>query len=198
MPNTLFYRVFLLTVMALFLPSCALSPQGIDIQPTPEVEYSAFGGNAPVAVQVRDERPEDHLGSRGGAYPDTSLLMVNNDLPKEIYDAVTKGLHQQGFNVLNPGNKARRLTLYVDELRYTPAEGTVVNGVTVDVRLRAEVQEGSQLIYRNRYHSETEHKMPFTPSTGKNQTLINQELTRTLERLLKDEKLLSALKDGKS
>lgn len=186
----------LVALMALFISGCGLSPQLVDITPTPTVEYSAYGANTPVTVLVRDERPEDHLGSRGGTYPDTSLLLVNNDLPKEVYEAVTKGLHQQGFNVLNPSKQPRQLTVFVDELLYTPAEGTVVNGVTVQAVIRAEIRQGDELVYSNRYRSETEHKMPVTPSTSKNKAYINAELTRTLERLLNDKGLLEALKEG--
>lgn len=182
----------------LLISGCALSPQLINIKPTPEIEYSAFGANTPVTVLVKDERPRDHLGSRGGTYPETSLLLINNDFPKEIYQAVTRGLHQQGFNVLNPAQDQRNLTVLVDELFYTPAEGTVVNGVKVEALLRAEVHQDNELIYSNRYRSETDHKMPVTPSSNKNAEFINDELTRTLERLINDKRLLQALKDGRN
>lgn len=197
MPSLLTVRNLALSALILLLQACGLSPQLVDITPSPQVEYSAYGANAAVNVLVRDERPNDELGSRGGTYPDTSLLLINNDLPKEVYEAITKGLHQQGFNVLNPDNRQRQLTVFVDELFYTPAEGTVVNGVTVQALVRAEVHQADELIYSNRYRSETEHKMPVTPSTSKNTAYINSELTRTLERLLNDKRLLEALKEGR-
>jgi len=191
-------RILATGFIVLLLQGCGLSPQRVDITPTPQVEYSAYGANTSISVLVRDERPNDELGSRGGTYPDTSLLLINNDLPKEVYEATTKGLHQQGFNVLNPDNRQRQLTIFIDELLYTPAEGTVVNGVTVQALVRAEVHQANDLIYSNRYRSETKHKMPVTPSTSKNVIYINNELTRTLERLLNDTRLLEALKDRRS
>ncbi len=190
-------RVIAISVVMVLLHGCGLSPQRVDITPSPQVEYSAYGANTPVSVIVRDERPNDELGSRGGTYPDTSLLLINNDLPKAVYEATTKGLHQQGFNVLNPDGHQRQLTVFIDELLYTPAEGTVVNGVTMQAFLRAEIRQQGDLIYSNRYRSKTEHSMPITPSTSKNADFINNELTRTLERLLKDQQLLEALKEGR-
>lgn len=189
--------ILAISLCYLLISGCALSPQLISIKPTPDIEYSALGANTPVTVLVKDERPEDHLGSRGGTYPETSLLLISNDFPKEVYEAVTRGLHQQGFNVLNPKHNQRNLTVFVDKLFYTPAEGTVVNGVKVETLLRAEVHQDNELIYSNRYRSETDYKMPITPSASKNAAFINDELTRTLERLINDELLLKALKDGR-
>lgn len=182
---------------AVLFTGCALNPQKIDIHPNPEVEYQNIGKNKSATVRIKDDRSDDHLGFRGGTYPETSVLELNNDLPKVLYETVVQGLHRQGFNVLNPGNNKRQVQVTLEEFDYKPAEGIVVNYVTTSAVIKAEVYENGSKIYSNRYRSETEHKTVVTPNNKKNEELINKELTRTLERVLSDKKLLTALRDGK-
>jgi len=192
-----FLRHTVILFSVLLLGACGLSPQAVVVEPKPAVAYQALGQNQSVAVQVRDDRPEDHLGSRGGTYAETSVLTIGNDLPKAIYDAVTNGLHQQGFNAMNPGQTDHRLEVTLEELLYTPAEGAVVNRVTIDALLRADVYKGHQHLYTNTYKSQTLHNTVSTPTSKKNQTIITEELNRTLTRLLQDESLLTVLRDGR-
>lgn len=197
MPTFSLLRHALVFISVLLLSACGLSPQAVVVEPKPDVAYQALGQNQPVAVQVRDDRPEDHLGSRGGTYADTSVLTIGNDLPKAIYDAVTNGLHQQGFNAMNPGQTDHRLEVTLEELLYTPAEGAVVNRVTVDAFLRADVYKGHQHLYTNTYKSQTLHNTVSTPTAKKNQAFITEELNRTLTRMLQDKNLLTVLRDGR-
>lgn len=190
-------RALLITTFAL-LSACGLSPQAVVVEPKPDIAYQTLGQNQSVAVQVRDNRPEDHLGSRGGTYAETSMLTVGNDLPKAIYEAVTHGLHQQGFNAMNPGDTDHRLEVTLEELLYTPADGAVVNRVTLDALLRADVYKGHELLYTNTYKSQTLHNTVSTPTAKKNQEFITEELTRTLTRMLQDENLLLILREGRT
>src|SRR5699024_2319360 len=192
-----FLRHTVILFSVLLLGACGLSPQAVVVEPKPSVAYQALGQIQSVAVQVRDDRTEDHLGSRGGTYAETSVLTIGNDLPKAIYDAVTNGLHQQGFNAMNPGQTDHRLEVTLEELLYTPAEGAVVNRVTIDALLRADVYKGHQHLYTNTYKSQTLHNTVSTPTSKKNQTIITEELNRTLTRLLQDESLLTVLRDGR-
>ncbi|HLR18158.1 MAG TPA: YajG family lipoprotein [Alcanivoracaceae bacterium] len=186
----------LMATSLLFLSACALSPQAVVVEPKPELPYQSLGMNQSVTVLVKDDRPEDHFGTRGGTYPETSVLTLGNDLPKAIYTAVTHGLHQQGFNAMNPGDTDHHLNIILEELRYTPAEGAVVNRVTVDATVRAEIYKGDTHLYTNAYKSQTLHNTVSTPSMKKNEEFITGELNRTLTRILSDEKLLLILRDG--
>ncbi|WP_223428179.1 YajG family lipoprotein [Alcanivorax limicola] len=189
-------RVWLVACLAALLSACGLSPQVINIQPEPEVSRSSLGGNASVSVTARDAREGDAFGSRGGIYQETSLIRPANDVPKALYEAVTQGLHQQGFNALNPSADATTLEVRLTELSYVPADTSVVNRIEVSARIEAigrrESPDGS-VEHTGRYQSSVTHDMPITPSARRNEVMINDVLERTLVRLLSDPKLLSFL-----
>ncbi|MCH8544771.1 MAG: YajG family lipoprotein [Alcanivorax sp.] len=190
------HNVLLVAGLAALLSACGLSPQVINIQPEPNVARSSVGGNSSVSVTARDAREGDAFGSRGGVYKETSLIRPANDVPKALYEAVTQGLHQQGFNALNPSAGATTLEVRLTELSYVPADTSVVNRIEVSARVEAIARresEGGSAEHTGRYQSSVTHDMPITPSARRNETMINEVLERTLERLLSDPKLLSFL-----
>ena len=185
-------RTLLALLTAALLSACGLSPQVVNLAPSPAVENSNVGENRAISVLARDARDKDEFGSRGGIYPETSLIRPGNDVPKAIYDAVTAGLQAQGFNAYNPTSEATNLEVRLTELSYTPGEGNLVNRVQVSASVEA-VASRPQVEHTGRYQSSVTHDMPLTPSAARNEEMINDVLERTLARLLSDPKMLSFL-----
>lgn len=185
-------RTLLALAAAALLTACGLSPQVVNLSPSPQVESTNVGQNYAVSVLARDARDGDAFGSRGGIYPETSLIRPGNDVPKAIYDAVTRGLQTQGFNAYNPTDGATHLEVRLLELKYVPGTGNVVNRVEVSALVEASASRG-QLEHTGRYQSSVTHDMPMTPSARRNEDMINDVLERTLARLLADPKMLSFL-----
>lgn len=177
---------------AALLSACGLSPQVVNLQPEPEIASANIGRNHSVNVTARDAREQDAFGSRGGVYAETSLIRPGNDVPKAIYEAVTKGLHVQGFNAFNPGSDATQLEVRLVELNYVPADTSVVNRIEVSARIEA-VASRPNIEHIGRYQSSVTHDMPITPSARRNEAMLNDVLERTLTRLLTDPKLLAFL-----
>lgn len=181
-----------ITSLAL-LAGCALSPQKIEVRPDPAVPAANVGHNAPVQVEVIDERADKSFGTRGGVYKDTALIHPANDVNAAIRDIVRNGLQKQGFNAYNPpGGDVTRLTVHIETLSYVPESGSVVNQVTTRAVLRA-VAERPEATHRATFRSKNTHDTPFTPDARRNEAMMNEVLERSLKRLLSDPQLLAFL-----
>ena len=74
----------LLIVLIAFLAGCAYSPQQITVNPVINTETESYGAGRGLTVSVEDARSNKELGSRGGAYKDTSLITIDNSLEEAI------------------------------------------------------------------------------------------------------------------
>lgn len=178
--------------LALSLSGCALSPQRIEVNPTANVQAANRGNNQPVQVIAVDSRDRKEFGSRGGVYKDTSLVLPANDLRPAIAETVRKGLQTLGYNAFNPGADATTLEVRLEKLEYIPEEGSVVNEVTLNLELVAEARR-DETTHVGTYKSSVQHDLPFTPSAARNQEMINQILSRSIERMLNDPQMQSFL-----
>lgn len=174
------------------LAGCALSPQEIEMRPDPAVPAANVGHNAPVSVEVVDDRADKAFGTRGGVYKDTALIHPANDINTAIREIVRNGLQKQGFNAYNPEGGATRLRIHIDNLSYVPESGSVVNQVTTRAVLRA-VAQRPQAAHRATFRSKITHDTPFTPDARRNEAMMNDVLERSLQRLLSDPQLLAFL-----
>ncbi|GEM_PF-219769 len=175
------------------LAGCALSPQEIAMRPDPAVPAANVGHNAPVRVDVVDERADEAFGTRGGVYKDTALIHPANDVNAAIREIVRNGLQKQGFNAYNPPEgEATRLTISIETLSYVPESGSVVNQVTTRAILQA-VAQRPDATHRATFRSKVTHDTPFTPDARRNEAMMNDVLERSLKRLLADPQLLAFL-----
>lgn len=178
--------------LALSLTGCALSPQQIEMKPTAEVQPANRGNNQPVQVIAVDSRDSKAFGSRGGVYKDTSLVQPANDLRPAIAETVRQGLQTLGYNAFNPGDEATTLEVRLEKLEYIPEEGSVVNEVTLNLELVAEARR-DDTTHVGTYKSSVEHDLPFTPSAARNQEMVNDILSRSIERMLNDPEMQAFL-----
>ena len=180
--------------LALLLVGCGLSPQKITIEPRAEIDddHANVGRNVAVQVSARDTRDSEAFGTRGGVYPETSLIRPANEITEPLRKMVARGLQSQGFNAYNPGEDATRLEVQIEEFSYVPEEGSVVKKVEVAATLVA-VAKRDNVTHTGRYQSKVVHQQPVTPSARRNADMLNDVLNRSLGRLLADQKLLAFL-----
>lgn len=184
-------RYLMPAILMLALSGCALSPQMITVQPSPEVTAANVGNNQSVTVSTVDQREQQAFGTRGGVYGNTSLIRPANDLAAVITDAVRKGLQAQGFNAFNPNDDGRPLEVRIATLSYVPEEGSVVNRVEVNTVIEALARNPQGDEYKGVYRAGNTYEQPLTPSAARNEMMINEVLDRALKQLLADPKLLS-------
>ena len=178
----------------LLVSACAYSPQQLTINPVIDTTDQPYGNGRSVAVLVEDARSEKVLGSRGGTYKDTSVITIANDLAEAVAGAARAKLAVQGFNV-NANNSelpGAQLKIIIDQLGYQMPEQSLRKKVLLSSVLRVEASAGNET-YTGRYDTETEKQTLVTPNMEKNQTMINEVLSETLERLFADEKLKTFL-----
>lgn len=185
-------RIMSAIALSIMLAGCGLSPQKITIEPKAEVSDANIGRNIPIQVTARDMRDSEAFGSRGGVYPETSLIRPANDITESLRQTIARGLQSKGFNAYNPDDDATRLEVQIEEFSYVPEEGSVVKKVEVAATLVAVVERGNTT-HTGRYQSKVTHQQPITPSARRNADMLNDVLNRSVNRLLADEKLLAFL-----
>lgn len=185
-------RLLALSTALVLFSGCALSPQMIEVRPQPEVTAANLGKNSPVAVTVVDQRPEEAFGTRGGVYKDTALIRPGNDLAATVTGVVRSSLQKQGFNAYNPPADATDLEIRLKVVEYIPESGNVVNQVLTRAVIEA-VASRAEVTHRGTFNSKVTHDLPLTPGAERNQKMITDVLTRSLERMLTDPELLAFL-----
>lgn len=185
-------RLILLSAL-LLLSACALSPQQVEL--TPQVSAPAasnLGHNLAIIVVGDDARSTRVIGSRGGVYANKSEITTSNNVAAALAKQVRGHLQSIGFNTLNPEKDAPQLTVSLQSLQYTPAQGYIVNRVEVSATVSAIFEDGDGSFTRT-YNSQIEFKQPLTPSEDKNQAMLDKVLTRCLDKLVNDKQLLDRL-----
>lgn len=188
-----FRAILTAPIVALGLTACALSPQVIEVKPTPKVDSQNVGNNVPVSVSATDQRSDSAFGTRGGIYGDTSLIRPADDVPQVLISAVKKGLQAKGFNAYNPTGDAIGLDIRLKELSYVPESGSVVNRVDVKAVIEAAAINAAGDKYVGTYSTGNTYEQPVTPSAKRNEEMINEVLSRGLTKMFADPKLVSFL-----
>lgn len=174
------------------LMACAYSPQQITINPIVNVSGESYGRNLPVVVVVEDVRENKIIGSRGGAYPATSIITVANDISAAIKRSAISKLAVQGFSV-NTGlgisdEQGVTFKILLDELTYDKPKDPLDKKVYLGAAMRAEVRYRGKT-FTGQYKTQSQSVALVVPNVKKNEKLINKLLSTTLERLFSDQKL---------
>lgn len=187
-------KMLMMGLLALLLGACAMSPQQVELLPqAAPVTAGNVGNNLPLRVQGNDKRASTVIGSRGGLYADSSLISASNDVPAALAQQVRNSLQSRGFNTLNAPSDAPQLAINLTALNYAPASGYVINKVVVDAALEAVLTQGDGNSFTRTYTSNVTFKQPTTPSPERNQSMLDDVLTRCLNQLLADPLLLEKL-----
>ena len=186
------HRSIMPLVVALLVSACAYSPQQLTVSPTIETADEAYGNGRSLALTVEDARSTKTLGSRGGAYKETSLISIQNNLAEAIAGAARAKLAVQGFNVNS--DSAAQLNIIIDQLDYQTPKQSLGKKVLLETVMRVEAKAGGET-FTGRYNTQTEKQLVITPDIEKNTALVNEVLSTTLERLFADEKLKAFLRN---
>lgn len=185
-------RTLLIVAFFSLLLGCAHSPQQLMVKPVIDIADDAYGERRPVTVAVDDARATKILGSRGGAYKDTSVITIGNSLVDVIGRAAEAKLATQGFNINSSDANAAALIIFVDEISYSVPDQTVGKKVQLKAALRVQVTSADEQ-FTGRYITNSERQQLMSPSMASNEAMINDLLSATLLRLFSDPKLKAFL-----
>lgn len=179
-------------VLSLFslLAGCAYSPQMITVSPQIVVDSSMPGQGQVIRASVIDRRPDPVLGSLGGIYGDTSNITLATDTEQALFASISDALVRMGF-VVDPSYQGDlRLVVYLDKLVYSSPDNLYSNKIDMHIVLGVEASKAAGS-YKNSYSSKAEKRFASHPDLKENQQEINKLLADTLERVFKDQALIS-------
>lgn len=179
-----------ITLAALMLTGCAMSPQQLEVSPKITIDDAALTTQSAISVTVYDDRPDVRIGSRGGVYSETSTISTDADFALSLRSAVELALRQMGLKVTDSENTPQ-FQVYIDQLTYTVPEG-YVSQVDLKAVARVVVMNHGET-FTGRYSSDMQKKLITAPSDEKNVEMVNQVLSDVLGRAFRDDRLKAFL-----
>ena len=177
--------------LSVLISGCAVSPQSIVINPQVAASGPAYGQGRALVINVDDRRSSAVLGSRGGVYETSSLITISNDINGALLLAAQSAAAQLGFDGTSSAKPAT-LTLALDELIYDTQTQNLINTVTIIAKITLTTTIGSST-HTGHYQTERSHKLPQLPDAQKNQDIISEALSTSLERGFSDKSLANFL-----
>jgi uncharacterized lipoprotein len=189
--------VILLSVGAI-ISGCAFVPhKPVGINPDISVKENANGQNQKVWVNVIDERPRTTLGTRG-VRGIGSEISVEGDLSVAIRNAISDGLRRQGFSPVDVRiSGARELRIEVRNLEYNVIMGFWTGTLRTECGLKGICVIGESRPYENLYRGEYEESILIIQSDEDNIRYINLAVSKAVNALLADPRLMQWLATGK-
>ena len=171
---------------ALLITACAQSPQAIKVAPTFAAPAQQDGGQSPVHVRVSDQRANKVLGSRGGAYRETAVI-----LPVE--KALSSHMAAMGYDVdsLNPATTDLHI-IFTSLVYNHPKEDGVGYDMDMSATVEVEARRGNEH-YQGRYRIKRNQKFFKSPTEAQNTKLVNELVAEVLESMFSDPKLVAFL-----
>jgi uncharacterized lipoprotein YajG len=178
-------RVAMIGLLVL-LAGCAQSPQQLSFsgELTPA---SIASGLAVISLQARDDRETMTVGSRGGAYAETSLLTTGSDFAQQLADQYQQGLVDSGVVTVQP-SAPTAVTVVLSSFTISTPERSVLPEISYAGQLSILAERGGEK-RSFRYSVKQTHKMPQLPDNDKNQALVDDLFTELLNRALRDQDL---------
>lgn len=174
--------------LVLLVASCAqLSPQKIAFTPVASGD-ATLAGSGKISLEVFDRRADSAIGTRGGAYSDTSLIESAEPLAPIIEAFVAEALQQGGFEV-SAQLPDMALTIELTELSYAVADYRAsIKRTRVKAALSVSLVKGNTT-FNNTYVTEQSTDTVGYPGEKKNIELLNSVFAAVLNRLLSDTNL---------
>ena len=176
------------------LGGCALSPQQVMLRPTVSVTPLNIGNGRDVYVDVVDARPQKAFGARGGIYATTSLITPAGDITAPVRAAVASGLVSYGFAVTpDPQPNAIKMKVQIEDIGYQGEGSPTVRKVNTRAAVKVTVDKGAQE-YTGRYQAKSSKEVFTAPSEADNDQMINDIVSKVLQRMMSDQELVDFLK----
>jgi uncharacterized lipoprotein YajG len=181
-------------LLAAELIGCALSPQTVAIKPLLNAQSYSIGRGRSLALEVLDQRPTVHFGSRGGVYR-TALITPRTDVAQAIRQALAERLSANGFKVvLPPPTSVTPLSMRVDiqRIEYIARGDPIVNEVHIKAAIRASTRNGDKIL-TSQYQANKVRRVLTPPDEVENEIMINEIVAEALQHLLQDKAVLDLL-----
>jgi len=165
------------------------------LSPQPQITapIAPVGQGQPVSVRVVDGRSSFTLGTRGGLYPDTSVVVVQSqDVIPKLQAEAEKAVRQMGFTPSANAYGAPQLTLTLAELKYQSPKELYVTASDVAATFQVEVRN-SQRGYKGRYGASLNQRFGMAPNAEANTKLVSDVLSDALTRVFKDPTVVQVL-----
>ncbi|HXH01916.1 MAG TPA: YajG family lipoprotein [Candidatus Competibacteraceae bacterium] len=182
----------LLSWWLVLLTGCAAGPQVVTLQPFVEAPLAQVGRGRELVLEVVDRRPSQtfgYLAGIGGNPPISS----SGDLSQAVWQALADRLNQAQF-VVAPARPGAPLALRVEILavEYRTAGSPVINEVRTSARLQATARNGA-LTASGEFQADSARRVLTPPGMVDSVYMLNEVLSRALERMLQDPKLAGTL-----
>lgn len=182
-----------LLLLALLVAGCAPGSQTVRLEPRPDIDRSDEGQGVTVAVSVEDRRDDPVIGFRDGERGGAARIEPYEDPALGIRRGVTRALERRGFTVVAADAPAdRRLHIALEALHYEREAGVVTRGIHLAGRMSARVERDGDR-YTGEARVRSERRVLHSPSETENEQMINDVVTRMLERLLDEAPLREML-----
>ena len=175
------------------LTGCALSPQQVSLhvsQPVPMEKVMI----QPIALTVMDKRQSDAIGSRGGIYPDTALIELENDVASLIEFSLAQSLTKAGVKLTKDEPNSRKMNVSVDAINYKIIKQPWFKKTArVAMKTTIELIDGNETLTRE-FNSMQEWTRLGYPSQEDNQKYVLEVFNSLLEQMIQDNELNVALR----
>jgi len=177
--------------LSLIMGGCAVSPQSVVLYPQATLTGPLYGQGRTMTIQVEDRRSSSVLGSRGGIYETSSVISISNDISAALLAAAQKATSQLGFNGSSSSAPAH-LTLILEGLSYDTQTVNLINTINIEANITLTTTVGGSS-HTGHYRTQRSHKFPRLPDAQKNQEIISEALSTSLERGFSDISLANFL-----
>lgn len=175
-------------LMASVLSGCALAPQVISLDQTPNAKVSAITSGRTALIRVTDTREDGRLGYRGGWSNEDSPLIAEPNLA----GILTPRLHET-FSQLGFGGASQELPvkfeLKVDKFKYQCNEGLWVSHCELEIKFIAELGNG----FSKAFALNQNRSVVAAPRAKYNEEWINGALDELWGHMFSNEELLQAI-----
>ncbi|SHM41408.1 YajG family lipoprotein [Vreelandella subglaciescola] len=180
-----------LLLASLLLAGCA-SPQYLSVTPERSAPVAQFGNGQKVAVFAQDGRDSDVIGHRSGGGMSTSQITVSSHvLIPQLQREAERAVSDMGFTPVNEEAEGRpTLVLELSRLNYAQADAAQpgLDEARLEGVLRAIATQGGTT-YTGTYTSRRTQSYALKPSAGDNTEMLNQLLSKALDRAFNDGEL---------
>jgi len=177
--------------LSLLMGGCAVSPQSVYLQPQATPTGPSYGQGRAITIKVEDRRSSSVLGSRGGVYESSSVITISNDITGALMIAAQASTAQLGFDG-SSSSAPVQLTLILEELTYDTKTKGLVNTISIDAKITITTTVGDSS-HTGHYRTQRSHEFSQLPDAQKNQEIISEALSMSLERGFSDISLANFL-----
>ena len=186
-----------LTVIAIGLVAlvqgCSLKTQNLHLDPALRASGPSVGNGALIGLSVKDARADKKLGEVGD--PNTKMVDVrlDEDFGPTLYNRLSNALSERGFRIV-PYSDAMTRTLQVEVRRLELS--SIKQPFQFETELRAEVAalaRGENESFDRLFYVRTYKESAGPPYHKDSNALVNSAVSRALEDMVSDERLLDML-----